>query len=170
MILKATELLHYALVVLSCATSILDAALTRDYEVYPIVSSGRRHIPFSFINLNVFQKYFVKRFRYPFEVHANITTEDGYMLNLYRIPYGRSNKYSYKIRPPVLLIHGLSSSCEDFVVTGLGKGLGFLLAEAGYDVWLGNTRGNIHSRKHMWLDPDKDSRFWEFRYLFTIKS
>jgi len=29
---------------------------------------------------------------------------------------------------------------------------------------LGNTRGNKHSRKHLWLDPDTDPRYWDFTW------
>ncbi len=39
---------------------------------------------------------------------------------------------------------------------------GFLLADAGYDVWLGNVRGNTYSSRHVSLKPS-DPKFWEWR-------
>lgn len=34
----------------------------------------------------------------------------------------------------------------------------------GYDVWLGNNRGNKYSRMHVSLNPDTDKVFWKFSY------
>lgn len=38
----------------------------------------------------------------------------------------------------------------------------FQLVRAGYDVWLGNSRGNKYSRQHTKLDPDWDNEFWMY--------
>jgi lysosomal acid lipase/cholesteryl ester hydrolase len=38
------------------------------------------------------------------------------------------------------------------------------MAREGYDVWLGNTRGNKYSRHHTSLNPDKDNEFWDFTF------
>ena len=37
----------------------------------------------------------------------------------------------------------------------------FVLARKGYDVWLGNNRGNRFSQKHSTLNP-KQKLFWQF--------
>ena len=42
----------------------------------------------------------------------------------------------------------------------------YLLADAGYDVWMGNARGNMHSTKHDKISPMLPT-FWSFRYVKT---
>nr|XP_023025886.1 lipase 3-like [Leptinotarsa decemlineata] len=98
---------------------------------------------------------------YPVESHY-VTTWDGYILNLHRIPHGKgSKKNNGKV---VLLQHGLLASSTDWVIAGPGKGLGYILADEGYDVWLGNARGNFFSRNHTTMNPDKESEFWDFSW------
>ena len=81
-----------------------------------------------------------------------MVTRDGYCLQLHRIPgQGR----------PVLLIHGMMCSSYCWV-TSDDSSLAFILADAGYDVWMGNFRGTKYSRKHINLDPDIHRTFWRF--------
>lgn len=60
-------------------------------------------------------------------------------------------------------MHGLLCSSADWIITGPENGLAYILAEEGYDVWMGNQRGNTWSRKHVKLNPNK-SKFWDFSW------
>jgi len=97
---------------------------------------------------------------YPAETHL-VTTEDGYIIEMHRIPYGKHSPPSPN-KPAVFVLHGLICSSADWIVAL--NGLGYALADAGYDVWLGNVRGNTYGRRHVSLNPDKDSTFWDFSF------
>lgn len=103
---------------------------------------------------------------YPCEEYK-VITEDGYILGLFRIPYGRKSYSSRKQSSPgrpVLLQHGLLDAATTWVVNFPEQSLGYILADAGYDVWLGNMRGNHYSRAHVKYDPDHDEAFWDFSW------
>ncbi|KAG2428232.1 hypothetical protein HYH02_014414 [Chlamydomonas schloesseri] len=96
---------------------------------------------------------------YPLEQHV-VITNDGYKLGTFRVPYGRSGP-SGNVRPPVLLIHGISLASTCWVLNSPAESLAFILADQGYDVWMMNTRGNTFSRSHTFL-RDTQPRFWNF--------
>lgn len=66
------------------------------------------------------------------------------------------------------LQHGLLDSSATWVVMRKQQSLGYMLADLGYDVWLGNKRGNRYSRQHIRDDPDgrrgDRRRFWDFSW------
>lgn len=97
---------------------------------------------------------------YPFS-SATVTTDDGYVLKLFRIQAKNTQMTSGK--PVVFLQHGLFDSADDWVINGEQYSLGFILANAGYDVWFGNSRGNKYSRVNINIPPSK-REFWQFSF------
>ncbi len=126
---------------------------------------------------NRFQTELIESWGYPAEEHT-VTTEDGYLLSLHRIPHGRSEDSSSssnnasallrqeKSKVPVMLGHCLIGNSAIHAFGPPSNSLAFLLADAGYDVWMPNLRGNTHSRRHRSLDPAPFSPtaadFWDF--------
>ena len=97
---------------------------------------------------------------YPFQSYTTIT-DDGYILRLFRIQAKNTKITAGK--PVVFLQHGLFDSADDWVVNDEDKSLGFALANAGYDVWLGNNRGNKYSRANKNISPSH-REFWHFSF------
>ena len=108
-----------------------------------------------------FQDIFTSK-GYPIETHF-VTTADGYILQLFRVQ-ARGQKGINVFKKPVFLNHGLFCSSDVWVFNGEVASPAFILANEGYDVWIGNARGNHFGRNHTRLNPDKDNDFWDFSW------
>jgi lysosomal acid lipase/cholesteryl ester hydrolase len=99
-----------------------------------------------------------------------VQTGDGYLLGLHRLGWrpgeegtrvngGRDGGVTKKV---VYMHHGLMMNSEVWVcLTERERCLPFQLVERGYDVWLGNNRGNKYSKKSVHTAPTSSS-FWNF--------
>jgi pimeloyl-ACP methyl ester carboxylesterase len=102
---------------------------------------------------------------YPFEQH-NVTTKDGYVLSFYRIQAKNSQIRSGL--PVAYIQHGLLDSADSSILNTDTQSPGLILANQGFDVWIGNTRGNKYSLDH--TNPNglnssnPDSDFWNFSW------
>lgn len=100
----------------------------------------------------------IKTAGYKGEAHL-VQTEDGYVLKVHRV---LANKQGPPKRP-VFLMHGLLAASADYVLTGRDIALAYYLSDAGYDVWMGNARGNKHSTKHKKYSFDS-KEYWTFSW------
>ncbi|EJW70656.1 hypothetical protein WUBG_18435, partial [Wuchereria bancrofti] len=98
---------------------------------------------------------------YPSETHT-VTTDDGYILELHRIPGGKAANYSKnESKSVVFLQHGFIGSSAVWVTNLPNQSAAFLFADAGFDVWMGNVRGNTYSTKHVEYTQN-DLKYWKF--------
>lgn len=117
---------------------------------------------------------------FKFEEHR-IETIDGYILKIHRIVNPNVLKSSSIKCRPVLLQHGFTGNSVHWLIASQdghltlepqvecdgdapdwpSSNLGFALAKNGYDVWLGNYRGNKYALEHKSMSC-KDNEFWDF--------
>lgn len=98
-----------------------------------------------------------------------VQTGDGYLLGVHRLGWRRGEEDQRVNAGPgsvekkvVYLHHGLMMNSEVWVcLTEQERCLPFVLVEQGFDVWLGNNRGNKYSKKSLHHSP-ADIPFWNF--------
>ncbi|XP_008678389.1 triacylglycerol lipase 2 isoform X4 [Zea mays] len=108
---------------------------------------------------------------YPCEEHQ-VTTADGYILSLQRIPSGGRGGHgggagagasSSRAGQPVLLQHGVLVDGMSWLLASPEESLPFILADRGFDVWIANNRGTRWSRRHVSLDPSS-RLYWNWSW------
>ncbi|XP_043707391.1 triacylglycerol lipase 2-like isoform X2 [Telopea speciosissima] len=97
-----------------------------------------------------------------------VKTEDGYVLNMQRIPSGESSSSSgdddVKVnKQPVLLQHGVLVDGMSWLLNSPQQSLPFILADSGFDVWIAHTRGTRFSRQHANLDASQ-REYWNWSW------
>ena len=96
-----------------------------------------------------------------------MTTQDGFILGMQRIPRGRgeeSNSVKSGNKQVVFLQHGILADSTNWIMESATDSLAYILADSGFDVWLGNVRGNVYSRRHVKHMPNQ-SIFWNWRLV-----
>ncbi|KAF6201552.1 hypothetical protein GE061_003943 [Apolygus lucorum] len=82
---------------------------------------------------------------YQYSSHR-VTTEDGHILSLLRL--NLEGVKATNESTPVLIINGFTFQSDGWLALG-NSSLPFVLATLGYDVWLGDQRGNSRSLDHV---------------------
>jgi lysosomal acid lipase/cholesteryl ester hydrolase len=98
---------------------------------------------------------------YPCTEHT-VQTDDGFLLSVQHIPHGK-NRVANNAGPPVFLQHGLFQGGDTWFINSNEQSLGYILADNGFDVWIGNVRGTRWSKGHSTLSVH-DKLFWDWSW------
>uniref|UniRef100_A0A0K0ERU8 Lipase n=2 Tax=Strongyloides stercoralis TaxID=6248 RepID=A0A0K0ERU8_STRER len=80
----------------------------------------------------------------------------------------RKKSEKKKNKPVVFLQHGLLGSSADWLINLPNQSAGFIFADSGFDVFLGNVRGNTYSTEHASLNVNL-KEYWNFSLDEMVK-
>ena len=113
------------------------------------------------------QPQLIAHYGYPVQTHS-VRTEDGYILELHRIPHGKSQAAN-STRPAVLMHHALLCSSFDWIALGPEKSLGEFAITLRLSVRRGPSGVCCSTRHHI---PARSLRQLQipssFPYIFLI--
>ncbi|BBN06462.1 lysosomal acid lipase/cholesteryl ester hydrolase [Marchantia polymorpha subsp. ruderalis] len=89
-----------------------------------------------------------------------VETADGFLLGLQHIPHGVAAP-SGPAGPAVLLLHGLSAAGDNFVVNDPKEDLALILADSGFDVYIGSNRNTQWSHGSSKYKPEEKA-YWDW--------
>jgi len=89
-----------------------------------------------------------------------VTTPDGYILAMFRINGLQAEGQAPRGKKVIYFQHGILDSADCWVAHKSTVAPAFQAARAGYDVWLGNSRGNKYSKGHQGSPSNYDR--WNF--------
>ncbi|KAG0559348.1 hypothetical protein KC19_10G098600 [Ceratodon purpureus] len=95
-----------------------------------------------------------------------VQTEDGYLLAVQRI--STTNPLTVA-KGPAFLYHGIMEGGETWVLNPSNGSLAFMMANSGYEVWIGNTRSSNYTFGHLKYTRN-DKEFWDWTWDNLVKT
>ncbi|KAG5864156.1 hypothetical protein JTB14_026012 [Gonioctena quinquepunctata] len=139
------------------SAAILENNVCSTFDAYRTIRTNKN----CYFNLDVESTPYeiAKRYGYFLEQHV-VTSEDGYILTIFRLVDTKGKKVGN--RQPLVVEHGILLDGISWMVSG-NDSLAFYFADAGFDVWLINSRGTTLSRKHT-NGSISERDYWNFSF------
>ena len=103
----------------------------------------------------------MKKYKYTWDP-VKVTTDDGHILTTFHVTGNKDGLFT-PTKDPVLIQHGDFDDGAGWMSNYNGLPMHLMLAEEGYDVWIGNNRGTDYSQEHVSLTT-MDPEFWAFSW------
>ena len=104
------------------------------------------------------------KYKYTWEA-IEVETEDGYLLTTFHVTGSTETGKFNPDKGAVLIQHGNLQDAASWIDSyPKGKPMPLILADRGYDVWMGNNRGTEYSQKNTKGLDTSMKEFWAWSY------